>query len=67
MTLDGFDGFVTIDKNLRHQQNIKRFPVKFFILDAPDSKIETLLPYAEKLVSFLSDALENQIFVISLD
>ena len=25
MTLDGFDAFVTIDKNLQHQQNIKRF------------------------------------------
>ncbi len=67
MTLDGFDAFVTIDKTLQFQQNVKRFPVKLFILDAPNNKIETLTPYVEKLISFISEQSENQIIIVNLD
>jgi len=67
MTLDGFDAFATIDKNLQHQQNLPRFPIRLIVLDSPNSKIETLIPYIEKLTVILSAPLENQITVISLD
>ncbi len=67
MTLDGFDAFLTIDKNLQHQQNIRRFPIKLIILDAPNNKIETLIPYVEKLATLFSTPLENQISIINLE
>ena len=67
MTLDGFDAFVTIDKNLQHQQNIARFPIKLFILNAPNNKIETLIPYIENLKLLLSEKTENQINIIEAD
>jgi len=67
MTLDGFDVFVTIDKNLQHQQNVRRFPVKLIILDAPNNKIETLTPYVEKLAVIISTPLENQLVVVNLN
>jgi len=67
MTLDGFDAFITIDKNLQHQQNIKRFPIKLIILNAPNNKIETLTPYVEKLTAIFSVSLENQIVTVNLD
>ncbi len=38
MVLDGFDAFVTVDKNLIHQQNISRFPIMIFVLDAPNNR-----------------------------
>lgn len=65
MTLSGFDAFVTIDKDLQFQQNIKRFLIKLFIIDAPNNKIETLSPYVEKLIRILSDSSRNQIVVIN--
>lgn len=67
MTLDGFDAFVTIDKNLQYQQNLERFSIKLYILDAPTNKIETLTAYIEKLVLFLSHPSEKQITVVSFD
>lgn len=67
MTLEGFEAFVTIDKNLQYQQNLSRFPIKVFILNAPDNKIKTLTPYIKNLHSQLSKALENQINIIEVD
>ena len=66
-TLDGFDAFVTIDKNLQHQRNLLRFPIKLTVLDSPNNKIETLIPYIEKLAVILSSSLENQIVSVNLD
>jgi len=67
ITLDGFDAFVTIDKNLQFQQNIRRFLIKLIILDAPNNKIETLIPYIEKLTAIFSAPLESQIVIVNLD
>ncbi len=67
MTFNGFDAFVTIDKNLRHQQNLDRFPIILFVLDAPNNKIDTLQPYVEKLAKILSGPLEEQVVSIDFD
>ncbi|MDQ3634518.1 MAG: hypothetical protein M3405_08420 [Acidobacteriota bacterium] len=66
MTLEGFDAFVTIDKNLQYQQNLSRFPIKLFILNAPNNKIKTLTPYIENLQLLLSETIENQINIIEI-
>ena len=67
MTLDGFDAFVTIDKNLQHQQNLSRFAIKLIVLDAPNNKIVTQTPFIKKLAAILSAPPENQIVIINLD
>ncbi len=56
-----------IDKNLQHQQNIKRFLIKLIILDAPNNKIETLIPYIEKLTAIFSTPIENQFVIVNLE
>jgi predicted nuclease of predicted toxin-antitoxin system len=66
MTLEGFDAFVTIDKNLQYQQNLSRFPIKLFILNAPNNKIKTLTPYIENLQLLLSETIEIQINIIEI-
>jgi len=66
MVLGGFDAFITIDKNLQYQQNISRYPIRLFILDAPDNKLNTLPPYVERLGSRLSDPPTEMVFTISL-
>lgn len=67
MTINGFDAFVTIDKNLQHQQNIGRFAIQLFVLNAPNNKIDTLNPYLEKLAETLDRRVSDQVVIIELD
>lgn len=52
-TLNGFDVFITLDKNLRNQQNLNKFDLKFILLLATDNKHQTLQPYMEKVNELL--------------
>lgn len=48
IVFNGFDFFITIDKNLRHQQNLQKFDVTVFLLMAPDNRRQTLQKFVEK-------------------
>jgi hypothetical protein len=50
-----FDAFVTVDKNLPHQQSLETIPLAVFILDSKWIRLADLLP----LVPSLLEALEN--------
>ena len=50
---NGFDFFITLDKNLRHQQNLAKFDVKIILLVAKDNKHQTLQPLIEKVKKLL--------------
>jgi hypothetical protein len=39
----GFDAVVTVDKNLRHQQNLDELRVSVIALELPDSRLPSLL------------------------
>ncbi len=49
IAFNGFDFFVTIDKNLRYQQNIDRIELKIFLLLAINNRRETLQVLVEKI------------------
>ena len=49
IVLNGFDFFVTIDKNLRYQQNLDRIELKVFLLLAVNNRRETLQALIEKI------------------
>jgi predicted nuclease of predicted toxin-antitoxin system len=42
MTFEGFDAFVTMDKNLPKQQNLTKFVITIFVLYGVNNKFETL-------------------------
>lgn len=67
MTFHGFNALVTIDKNLPKQQNISRFPITVFVLNAPNNKIETLRPYIAKLIETVAAAIEQGVLEINLN
>ncbi len=46
---NGFDFFVTIDKNLRYQQNLNRIELKIFLLLAINNRKQTLQILVEKI------------------
>lgn len=52
---DGFEIFVTIDRNLPYQQNTARLPLTIFVLCAKDNRRETL----QKLIPLLFERLAN--------
>lgn len=66
MTLNGFDGLVTIDKNLSHQQNLSRFPLTIFVLNAPNNKLQILQPFVTQLITQLAHPVPTGLVVIEL-
>lgn len=67
IAFNGIDAFVTIDKNLQFQQNLGRFSVRVFVLNAPNNKIDTLEPCLEKLNEMIDLPLTDQVTVVTLD
>ena len=65
-TLNNFEIFLTIDKNLIHQQNIHEFEIKFIILSAMDNKHQTLQPYIDKVKVLLANVEIPKISEITL-
>lgn len=54
-TLNNFEIFLTIDKNLIHQLSIHKFEIKFIIFAARDNKHQTLQPYIDKVKILLAN------------
>jgi uncharacterized protein DUF5615 len=50
-----FDAFITVDQNLRHQQNIATLPIAVVVLIAHSNELDALLP----LVPQLREVLES--------
>jgi hypothetical protein len=50
-----FDAFLTVDQNLKYQQNLKAFNIGVILLVARNNRLKTLLPLMPEAV----EALEN--------
>lgn len=55
MVLNGFDFFITLDKNLKNQQNLDKFEITIFLLFAINNKHQTLQPFIEKIKKLLDE------------
>ena len=62
---NNFDYFVTIDKNLRHQQNLDNIELKIFLLLAINNRRETLQALVEKIKSKITEGNLQKITGIS--
>lgn len=51
---NGFDIFITLDKNLKNQQNLEKVAIKFIVLLARDNKHQSLQPCVDKIKSILT-------------
>ena len=64
MVADGFELFVTVDRNLTYQQNLEKLPLTIFVLCAFDNRRETLKELIPKLFDRLAEGnLQNVIEV----
>lgn len=48
-----FDGFITADKNLCHQQNLTQAILRIVVLDARSTRPDYLLPLMEKIAEIM--------------
>lgn len=65
---NGFDIFITLDKNLKNQQNLNKVDLKFIVLLAKDNKHQTLQPYIGKVKELLQNNDElPKVLIVSID
>ena len=65
---NGFDIFITLDKNLKNQQNLNKVDLNFIVLLAKDNKHQTLQPYVEKVRLFLrSNNILPKVLIVSAE
>lgn len=62
MIENGFEIFVTVDRNLPYQQNLQKLPITIFVLCAINNRLETLALLIPKLFDrLLQGELQNVI------
>jgi len=66
--VNGFDIVVTLDKNLKNQQNLDKVSLKFIVLLAKNNKPETIQPFVEKIKALLTNSTDiPKLIELSLD
>src|SRR4051812_2140522 len=61
-----FDVFVTVDKNLPHQQNLSALPFAVAILRVRSTRVADVVAQASELLRLLHEAKPGQAIVIAL-
>lgn len=59
-----FDAFVTVDSNLRYQQNTPAVDLLIVVLRAPSNRLEHLLPLVTEIGRVLSQAPTRKVVVV---
>lgn len=60
-----FEVFLTIDQNLRYQQNLSRRSLKFIVLVAQNNQYETLAPLIPKVKEALTKMRSGELIEVS--
>ena len=60
----GFDVFVTIDKQIEHQQNLNALPLPVVVLDGDSNALPALVPLAPFLRTLLQSSLERALYIV---
>lgn len=61
----GFEVFITIDKNLRFQQNLKKYNLIVVIMQTRLNRLEYIRPLIPNLLKGLPQMLEGEVYEIS--
>jgi predicted nuclease of predicted toxin-antitoxin system len=63
-TEENFDILLTIDKNLRFQQNLKNYNISVVVLDVEKSKIEFLVELLPKFIAKIGEFEKGKAYLI---
>lgn len=59
-----FDYLITLDKNIKYQQNLNKYNFRIILLLTKNSRIETLKELLPKIQSIFKDYSDNKLFEI---
>ncbi len=62
---DRFDVFVTLDKNLEHQQNLGKLTFGIIVVSVPDNKIKSYRPIFDQLLQAAGVVVPGQVIRIT--
>jgi Domain of unknown function (DUF5615) len=60
-----FDVFVTVDRNLSYQQNLRVLPIALVVLHAKTSRLADLLPLIPNLLAVISSAKPGAVTIVN--
>ncbi|MBC7892577.1 MAG: DUF5615 family PIN-like protein [Sphingobacteriaceae bacterium] len=66
MLAENFNGLLTFDKNLKHQQNFAKYPIAVLVLTAPGNDFDSLAPLLPNLLKTLETHLPAGATVIEI-
>jgi predicted nuclease of predicted toxin-antitoxin system len=61
---DEFEVFVSVDKNIEHQQNKANLPLAILVLSAKTNRLESLLPLMTEALKVLANIQTGEIGII---
>lgn len=64
---EGFEAFLSVDKKLEHEQNLRALPLPIIVIDAPSTALPALLPFAPGLLMLLASPLDRVLHVVQSD
>jgi hypothetical protein len=65
LAAQGFEIFITVDRNLYFQQNVTKSNIAVLVLSAPTNRLADLKPLAPKVLAQLPLARRGEIYIIS--
>lgn len=60
----GFEVFVTIDKQIEHQQNLSALVLTVVVVDGKSNALPALLPFTPFLRDLFASSLERALYVV---
>jgi predicted nuclease of predicted toxin-antitoxin system len=60
-----FDVFVTVDKNLPHQNKVNELPFAIVVLRAKSNRLPDVLPFASEILRRLPEFQPGHVFILS--
>ena len=60
----GFEVFMTIDKQLEHQQNLSALPLPVVVLDSDSNALPALLPFVPFVQTLFQSSLERALYIV---
>jgi len=62
-----FEAFISIDKNLRYEQNLKKLPIAIIVLDSISNALPALTPFAPHVLQLAQAPLARMLYTIAPD
>lgn len=59
-----FEAFLSIDKKLEFEQNLKTLPLPVIVIDAPSNALPAVQPFAPFVLDLLKTALDRALYIV---